>query len=98
MYRTARNEPIAAAESSSFQSCDLDLESDRATRGLVNMGNTCFLNVVVQALTHTPLLRDFLLADLHRCENPMRSRNCLACEMIRITQEVSHVLGDFANP
>ncbi|VDL98307.1 unnamed protein product [Schistocephalus solidus] len=59
-----------------------------ATRGLVNMGNTCFLNVVVQALTHTPLLRDFLLADLHRCENPVRSRNCLACEMIRITQEI----------
>ncbi|KAL7056693.1 hypothetical protein AAHC03_020575 [Spirometra sp. Aus1] len=60
----------------------------RPTRGLVNMGNTCFLNVVVQALTHTPLLRDFLLADLHRCENPVRSRNCLACEMIRITQEI----------
>ncbi|KAM7534096.1 hypothetical protein Aperf_G00000110976 [Anoplocephala perfoliata] len=60
----------------------------RQTRGLVNLGNTCFLNVVVQALTHTPVLRDFLLSDLHRCDNPMRSRNCLACEMIRITQEI----------
>uniref|UniRef100_A0A5K3EHZ1 Ubiquitin carboxyl-terminal hydrolase n=2 Tax=Mesocestoides corti TaxID=53468 RepID=A0A5K3EHZ1_MESCO len=60
----------------------------RRTRGLVNMGNTCFLNVVVQALTHTPVLRDFLLSDLHRCDNPTRSRNCLACEMIRITQEI----------
>lgn len=59
------------------------------TRGLVNMGNTCFLNVVVQALTHTPILRDFLLSDLHRCDNPSRSRNCLACEMVRITQEVN---------
>ncbi|KAF6768653.1 hypothetical protein AHF37_09457 [Paragonimus kellicotti] len=52
------------------------------------MGNTCFLNVVIQALTHTPVLRDYLLADLHRCNNPVRSRNCLACEMIRVTQEI----------
>ncbi|KAM3173213.1 hypothetical protein ACTXT7_012948 [Hymenolepis weldensis] len=58
------------------------------TRGLINMGNTCFLNVVVQALTHTPVLREFLLSHLHRCDNPTRSRNCLACEMIRITQEI----------
>ncbi|THD20232.1 Ubiquitin carboxyl-terminal hydrolase 22 [Fasciola hepatica] len=60
----------------------------RPTRGLINMGNTCFLNVVIQALTHTPVLRDFLLADLHRCDNPARSRSCLACEMIRVTQEI----------
>lgn len=61
---------------------------NRPTRGLINMGNTCFLNVVIQALTHTPVLRDYLLADLHRCENLSRSRNCLACEMVRITQEI----------
>ncbi|KAA3679726.1 ubiquitin carboxyl-terminal hydrolase 22/27/51 [Paragonimus westermani] len=61
---------------------------NRPTRGLINMGNTCFLNVVIQALTHTPVLRDYLLADLHRCNNPVRSRNCLACEMIRVTQEI----------
>ncbi|VDP93820.1 unnamed protein product [Echinostoma caproni] len=60
------------------------------------MGNTCFLNVVIQALTHTPVLRDFLLADLHRCDNPARSRSCLACEMIRVTQEIySPVLTPF---
>ncbi|KAL5968970.1 Ubiquitin carboxyl-terminal hydrolase 22 [Taenia solium] len=78
---------ISLFESRPFLTTSLDaclLE----TRGLVNMGNTCFLNVVVQALTHTPVLRDFLLSDLHRCDNPTRSRNCLACEMIRITQEI----------
>lgn len=46
------------------------------------------MNCIVQALTHTPLLRDFFLSDRHRCEMQSPS-SCLVCEMSSLFQEVS---------
>ncbi|KAJ6796036.1 ubiquitin carboxyl-terminal hydrolase 22-like [Iris pallida] len=34
-------------------------------RGMNNLGNTCFMSSVLQALLHTPPLRDYFLSDLH---------------------------------
>lgn len=46
------------------------------------------MNCIVQALTHTPLLRDFFLSDRHKCEMQSPS-SCLVCEMSTLFQEVS---------
>ena len=57
-------------------------------RGLLNLGSTCYLNVVLQTLIHNPLLRNYFLSDRHNhklCDK----KDCMCCEMDKLFAEVS---------
>lgn len=60
-------------------------ETTIGLRGLINLGATCFMNCIVQALMHTPLLRDYFLTEQHYCKGVQGT--CLVCEVSKLFQE-----------
>jgi hypothetical protein len=66
-------------------------------KGLLNLGSTCYLNVILQTLVHNPLLRAHFLSDLHNSKS-CKAKPCICCEMDRLFVEVSHELTCFVRP
>ncbi|KAF8629978.1 hypothetical protein AX17_005543 [Amanita inopinata Kibby_2008] len=61
--------------------------SCQGRRGLLNLGQTCFLNVVLQSFVHNPLLRNYFLGDKHNWKQ-CKTENCTCCEMDKLFTEI----------
>ncbi|KAG8630335.1 hypothetical protein KVT40_001954 [Elsinoe batatas] len=79
-FRSDVDTKILAANSSPVPCRALGL------RGLYNMGQTCFMSVILQSLIHNPFIRAYYLSESHRSSECEREC-CTSCAMDDIFSE-----------
>lgn len=53
-------------------------KATRGLKGFINMGSTCFMSSILQAIVHNPFIRDYYLSGSH-LDCPRDPKDCISC-------------------
>uniref|UniRef100_A0A803VWX5 USP domain-containing protein n=1 Tax=Ficedula albicollis TaxID=59894 RepID=A0A803VWX5_FICAL len=71
-------------------------QRQRPGAGLFNLGNTCYVNVILQCLTYTPPLANYLLSSKHS-QSCQQQGFCMMCTMEAHVRKVLCSSGEQLN-
>ncbi|OCH94803.1 cysteine proteinase [Obba rivulosa] len=88
--RTGSREPFKPWTATGKEAAVLDTHlyvPCQARRGLLNLGQTCFMNVILQSFVANPLFRNYFLSDKHN-HKLCKTDDCTCCELDIVFSEV----------
>lgn len=77
--------PVVDTEHNESKCKEIDSESriptfkaSKGLKGFINMGSTCFMSSILQAMIHNPFIRDYYLSGSH-LDCPKNDDSCISC-------------------
>ena len=62
--------------------------------GLFNLGNTCYINSIVQCLLHTPLIKQYFLFETFKADLSKKLKNSLSEQLYILAKNVFNPLDN----